>query len=1212
MSDLRTLTVVVIEAKDVIACDKGKSSDPYCKLDLVDGKTAKAISGEGFKTKTKKKTLAPVWNETFEFGKKGANLDTKSQPTLVLNMFDSDTFSSEDMGRVTIPLGTIDQSGGTVERWFKLENTDKADNITGEIKLSLTYSAGLLTAMPIDMSAPPMNVTDGDPAGKLNELHILLVRATGIKVMDKNMLSKGGSSDPMMTFHLGGDEKLKSSVKKKSLAPVWEETFKFPVSSSEAVLTCIMDDYDMGSGNDFMGQFSIPLEMLTDRAEKRQWYELEEIDGNTEHDIGSVLLAVKWIHNPELISIVDKPVDYNDPPWDDIKDGDLEKDPNELNIFILKAHNLKIMDKNLLSKGGSTDPMFTMVLGEEKQKTKVIKKNLNPEYFEKFTFGMRSNSGKLKIICDDYDMGSGNDFVGMVEVDLSKVGDRKELRSWYQLGDDDGSIGMDIGHVLVAVRWIFNPERLSPVDQPIDWENPKMEVNDEPDEIPNELNIMLIRAYGLPIMDKNMFSKGGSSDPVVSFKLGSEVIKSTVKKKNLNPEWGESFQLPVKSSEAFLEVLVDDYDMASGNDLIGTFKISLAELTDRAEHRAWHPLGNDPDEVEGAEDRGWEVTADIGHVLLAVKWVHNPERLSPVDIPVDYSNPVFPDIGFVDDVERPPNELVLFLVKAWGLKVMDKNMFSKGGSSDPLVQFTVGDTKVKSTVKKKNLNPEWNETFRFPVKNDKAVVKCLVQDYDMASGNDDMGVFEIPLAGLENREELRIWYHLAFDEDGDGTIDAGADIGSCLIGVKWVHNPDLVSPVDQPIDWEDPPMEVVHVENDKGFPPNQLGVTLIRAYGVKVMDKNMFSKGGSSDPVVTFSLKEAGKISEKKSTVVKKNLNPVWKEHFAWQMEDEKRFTETLVVSMDDYDMASGNDFIGSFEVPLNELSDCVERRSWFTLIGEEEHAEVGSVLLAYKYVHNPEYAPFVEEESEPEPEIPVELTPFEKRMQKCVEGGDGTSLNLSKLQLDAVPEAVNALTSLTAINFRGNLLSVIRDDLFTFTASVSSLNLSMNAFSVVPSSIPQLSYLMRLVLNDNQLSTLPIDLFAMPKLAELYVERNYLRDLPKGISVALNMTKLMLAGNQLTYIPEEVAEMPSLKMFDVRDNPINEGEMNVGVRKIYDSTVLHVSKSSRRGLVSRALTVRKLVEENRERQLRLFAEQEKAAKKQEKAEMLAASKKKR
>ncbi|GMI17768.1 hypothetical protein TrLO_g3267 [Triparma laevis f. longispina] len=218
--------------------------------------------------------------------------------------------------------------------------------------------------------------------------------------------------------------------------------------------------------------------------------------------------------------------------------------------------------------------------------------------------------------------------------------------------------------------------------------------------------------------------------------------------------------------------------------------------------------------------------------------------------------------------------------------------------------------------------------------------------------------------------------------------------------------------------------------------------------------------------------------------MVARSLSPKWKRTV--KTTEKAKWTPTRRISpFRKRRTASGNDFIGSFEVPLNELSDCVERRSWFTLIGEEEHAE-GSVLLAYKYVHNPEYAPFVEEESEPEPEIPVELTPFEKRMQKCVEGGDGTSLNLSKLQLDAVPEAVNALTSLTAINFRGNLLSVIRDDLFTFTASVSSLNLSMNAFSVVPSSIPQLSHLMRLVLSDNQLSSLPIDLFAIPKLAEL------------------------------------------------------------------------------------------------------------------------------
>ena len=456
--------------------------------------------------------------------------------------------------------------------------------------------------------------------------------------------------------------------------------------------------------------------------------------------------------------------------------------------------------------------------------------------------------------------------------------------------------------------------------------------------------------------------------------------------------------------------------------------------------------------------------------------------------------------------------------------------------------------------------------------------------------------FEIPVSSLASREEYRAWYPLTGE---DGVL--GADIGGILVGARWVHNPERVSPVDAPIDWEDPPMEVVHTENEHGFPPNQLGVTLIRAYGLKIMDSNMFSKGGSSDPLVTFELKQTGG-KPKKSTTKKKDLNPIWKEHFAWQIEEERRFSDTLVVTVDDYDMASGNDFIGKFEIPLNDLNDCVERREWHALGGEDlvVNADIGSVLLAIRLVHNPDYAPEVESEEEPEPEI-IELTPLQKRIQKCTENMGGESLNLSKLQLQDIPEEVNALTALKAINLRGNNMGTIRSDLFTFLPSLAVMNLSLNAFSYVPDNIGQLSKLTRIVLSDNQLSSLPIDLFAMPKLSELYAERNFIRELPKGMSVALNMVKLMLAGNQLTFIPDEVGEMPSLQMFDVRNNPINEAEMTIPVRKIYDSTVLHVSKSNRRGLVSRALTVRKLVEENRERQLRLFAEQEKAARRAEK-----------
>ena len=125
---------------------------------------------------------------------------------------------------------------------------------------------------------------------------------------------------------------------------------------------------------------------------------------------------------------------------------------------------------------------------------------------------MRSNAGKLLVVCDDYDMGSGNDFIGQVNIDMAPLAHRKELRAWYPLADNEDKVGADIGHVLIGLRWVFNPERLSPVDQPLDWNNPKFECEDVLDdgegtpELPNELNIFLIKAYGLQIMDKNMFS----------------------------------------------------------------------------------------------------------------------------------------------------------------------------------------------------------------------------------------------------------------------------------------------------------------------------------------------------------------------------------------------------------------------------------------------------------------------------------------------------------------------------------------------------------------------------------------------------------------------------------------------------------------------------------------------------------------------------------
>lgn len=56
-----SLSVTVIQAEDLPALDMGGTSDPYVKVYLLPDKKKK------FETKVHRKTLSPVFNETFTF-----------------------------------------------------------------------------------------------------------------------------------------------------------------------------------------------------------------------------------------------------------------------------------------------------------------------------------------------------------------------------------------------------------------------------------------------------------------------------------------------------------------------------------------------------------------------------------------------------------------------------------------------------------------------------------------------------------------------------------------------------------------------------------------------------------------------------------------------------------------------------------------------------------------------------------------------------------------------------------------------------------------------------------------------------------------------------------------------------------------------------------------------------------------------------------------
>lgn len=211
------LTVTVIQAEELPALDMGGTSDPYVKVYLLPDKKKK------FETKVHRKTLNPVFNESFTF--KSLPYADAMNKTLVFAIFDFDRFSKHDqIGEVKVPLCQIDLAQ-TIEEWRELQSVEGEggqDNKLGDICFSLRY-------VPT--------------AGKLT---VVILEAKNLKKMDV-----GGLSDPYVKIALMQNgkrlKKKKTSVKKCTLNPYYNESFSFEVpfeQMQKVNLVVTVVDYD--------------------------------------------------------------------------------------------------------------------------------------------------------------------------------------------------------------------------------------------------------------------------------------------------------------------------------------------------------------------------------------------------------------------------------------------------------------------------------------------------------------------------------------------------------------------------------------------------------------------------------------------------------------------------------------------------------------------------------------------------------------------------------------------------------------------------------------------------------------------------------------------------------------------------------------------------------------------------------------------------------
>jgi Ca2+-dependent lipid-binding protein len=108
-----TVSVNIHEARDLVAADKGGTSDPYAVAELVDSSTGKSLKRPcRKKTRAVSRTLHPVWKreqvkwEHVEVAEDAGSLDLK------VNLFDNDVLAKDDLlGGITVNVLLLCRSG---------------------------------------------------------------------------------------------------------------------------------------------------------------------------------------------------------------------------------------------------------------------------------------------------------------------------------------------------------------------------------------------------------------------------------------------------------------------------------------------------------------------------------------------------------------------------------------------------------------------------------------------------------------------------------------------------------------------------------------------------------------------------------------------------------------------------------------------------------------------------------------------------------------------------------------------------------------------------------------------------------------------------------------------------------------------------------------------------------------------------------------------
>ncbi|XP_020710173.2 multiple C2 and transmembrane domain-containing protein isoform X1 [Athalia rosae] len=280
------VTIVLVEAKNLLPMDIDGLSDPYVKFRL---------GTEKYKSKVVHKTLSPVWLEQFDLH---LYEDMGFGQELEVTIWDRDKSRDDLMGRTVINLATMEREK-THRLWRDLEDG------AGSVFLLLTISGTTASETISDLAAHEETPQERalllqrysfiktlQRPQDVGHLTVKVFRAQGLAAADL-----GGKSDPFCVLELV-NARLQTQTEYKTLAPNWQKIFTFNVKDINSVLEVTVYDEDRDHKVEFLGRVAIPL-LRIHNGEKR-WYALKDkkLRGRAKGNSPQILLEMTVVWNP--------------------------------------------------------------------------------------------------------------------------------------------------------------------------------------------------------------------------------------------------------------------------------------------------------------------------------------------------------------------------------------------------------------------------------------------------------------------------------------------------------------------------------------------------------------------------------------------------------------------------------------------------------------------------------------------------------------------------------------------------------------------------------------------------------------------------------------------------------------------------------------------------------------------------------------------------